>query len=274
MPQLISLLGLVLFANLSLAQNRPISELRSPTWLVRTSCLTEIRQGKQSCWGIVIDFDDARFKTKISSEQLKIYEAKHGTSLLRLMTWHVSRDGKQLIIKFKPGMGDFGTGNRAEVTLYKTAFITPPKQFPNYAVFVQNTDQTNNASANEATKKCARVTRATIEQKFGKPIKCTKDAKEVECYGSAGELTKVRFDSADVVVSIEMFTGNGLDRLTKVLDEILPKNSRGKILQEPKKSPFGSCTVSSEEEYQCITINYFQQLCMDSAPASIRVVWK
>ena len=117
-----------------------VSDLRNPTWQVSTSCLTEIRDGKKSCWGVVIDFEDARFKTKISSQELKIYESKHKTSLLKLMTWHVSRDGKQLVIKFKPGMGDFGTGNQAEITLYKTAFKTPPKQFPDHVIFVQNTD--------------------------------------------------------------------------------------------------------------------------------------
>ena len=149
MRPLILLFGLVLFANTSVSQTRfrPVSELRSPTWLVRTSCLTEIRGGKKSCWGIVIDFDDARFKTRISSQQLKIYEAKHGSSLLRLMTWRVSREGKQLTIKFKPGMGDFGTGNRAEITLYKTAFLTPPRQFPHYVIFVQNTDHRHGNSA-------------------------------------------------------------------------------------------------------------------------------
>ena len=140
MAQLFLLFTLIPIANVANSRWRPISELRSPTWLVRTSCLSEIRGGQKSCWGIVLDVDDARFKRRILPRQLKIYEAKHGTSLLRLMTWHVSSDGKQLIIRFKPGAGDFGSGNRAEITLYKTAFIAPPKHFPVYAVFVQNTD--------------------------------------------------------------------------------------------------------------------------------------
>jgi hypothetical protein len=56
------------------------------------------------------------------------------------MTWRTSRDRKQLTIKFKPGTGDFGTGNQAEITLYKTAFSLPPKNFPEYMVIVQRTD--------------------------------------------------------------------------------------------------------------------------------------
>jgi hypothetical protein len=138
MQQLIVVITLIVFAHISVAksQSRPVS----PTRLIRTSCLAETRGGKKSCWGIVIDFGDSQLKPTISPKQLKIYEAKHGTSLLKLMTWRISRDGKRLIIKFKPGSGDFGSGNRAEITLYKTAFIAPPKGFPEYAIFVQGTD--------------------------------------------------------------------------------------------------------------------------------------
>ena len=111
-----------------------------PEYQSHTSCLIEIRDGKKSCWGIVIDFDDAHLRKTISPQQLRISEAKHGTNLIKLMTWDVSHDGKRLTIKFKPGTGDFGAGNRAKITLYKTSFIVPPKNFPNHAVFVQGTD--------------------------------------------------------------------------------------------------------------------------------------
>jgi hypothetical protein len=106
------------------------------------SCLTEIRAGKQSCWGIVIKFDDAVFRKRVQPNQLRVFEAKHGANLLNLMTWRTSRDRKQLTIKFKPGTGDFGTGNKAGITLYKTAFTLPPKNFPEYIVIVQRTDIT------------------------------------------------------------------------------------------------------------------------------------
>jgi hypothetical protein len=142
MQQTILIVALIVLGNSSTAKSqlRPINELRNPTWQVHTSCLTEIRDGKKSCWGVVIEFQDARFKSKISSQQLKIYEAKHGSSLQKLMIWRVSGNGRRLTLRFKPGTGDFGSGNSAEVTLYKTAFIEPPKAFPDYVVFVQKTD--------------------------------------------------------------------------------------------------------------------------------------
>lgn len=136
MQQLSLAVTLTVFINLSVVFGQP----GPPNYQVRTSCLTDIRAGKKSCWGIVIDVDDAQFKKRISAQQLKIFEAKHGANLLKLMTWGVSRDGKRLTIKFKPGTGDFGTGNRVEITLYKTAFIVPPKDFPEYAIFVRGTD--------------------------------------------------------------------------------------------------------------------------------------
>ena len=107
---------------------------------VSTACLTEIREGKKSCWGVVITFDNARFRKRISPQQLKVSEAKHGYNLIDLMKWRVSQGGRRLTIKFKPGTGDFGTGNQAEVTLFKTAFAQPPKDFPDHLVLVQRTD--------------------------------------------------------------------------------------------------------------------------------------
>ena len=105
-----------------------------------TSCVTESRGGKKSCWGIIVKSADARFKKRVQQSQLKIFESKHGANLINLMTWRTSRDRKQLTIKFKRGTGDFGTGNQAEITLYKRAFSLPPNDFPEYLVIVQQTD--------------------------------------------------------------------------------------------------------------------------------------
>jgi hypothetical protein len=124
------------FVNVSVASG----QLGPPRYKLTTSCLTEIRGGKQSCWGIIVKFDDALFNKRVKRNQLKIFESKHGANLLNLMMWRTSRDRKQLTIKFKPGTGDFGTGNQAEITLYKTAFSLPPKNFPEYLIIVQRTD--------------------------------------------------------------------------------------------------------------------------------------
>lgn len=38
------------------------------------------------------------------------------------MSWRVGRGGKRLVIKFKSGMGDFGSGNSVEVQIDRSAF--------------------------------------------------------------------------------------------------------------------------------------------------------
>ena len=92
--------------------------------------IVENRDGQTSCWGLAVQLDRRTFKKTISRKQVDVSEAKHGRSLTDMMTWHVSPDGKQLIIKFKPGMGDFGTGNWVTVQIDCSAFTesceTPP----------------------------------------------------------------------------------------------------------------------------------------------------
>jgi hypothetical protein len=127
---------LIVFGSMSVAAQ----QFRSSRHPVRTSCLTQIRDGKKSCWGIVIRLEGGLFKKTIRRDELRVVEAKHGANIIDLMNWHTSHGGKQLTIEFKPGRGDFGTGNRVAITLYKTAFALPPANSPNYMTIVQNTD--------------------------------------------------------------------------------------------------------------------------------------
>lgn|SRR5215470_8186072 len=126
-----------------------------------------------------------------------------------------------------------------------------------------------------APKKCERLTRAKIEEKFGKPVKCLNDSEDVECFGDEREPIRVQFNSSHLVTGIEMSTiCYGLRSLMTGLDETVPKSTRGKYLQRRPKSASGSCSVVSEEEYECLRINYSETLCMGCAPASIKAIWK
>lgn len=129
------------------------------------------------------------------------------------------------------------------------------------------------APLNKHSKKCIRLTRADVRTKLGPPIKCLNDSKDVECFGHERTPTKVQFNSSDVVSSIEFSTYSGLHTLMQPLNQILPKENRGKFLQRFESPPPGSCQSVSEEEYACLRITYWQELCMGSAPASIKVTW-
>ena len=133
---LLAVAMLTIFASMYVVAQQP----GRPTHSINTSCLTQIRGGKKSCWGVIIRLEGGLFKKGIRPDELKVVEAKHGTNIIDLTNWHTSHGGKQLTIEFKPGRGDFGTGNRVAITLYKTAFALPPKNFSNDMTLVQSID--------------------------------------------------------------------------------------------------------------------------------------
>jgi hypothetical protein len=102
----------------TLSLSRPNRVPHSPAGIYR---LVENRGGRVSCWGVVIRLSDSRFRGVIRPDQIVIREAKHGHDLRGVMSWRVGRGEKQLVIKFKPGMGDFGSGNRVEVLIERSA---------------------------------------------------------------------------------------------------------------------------------------------------------
>lgn len=89
--------------------------------------LIEKRSGRESCWGVIIQLSKSRFRRVIRPDQIVIREGKYGRDLRGIMIWSVDRSGKQLVLKFKAGMGDFGTGNLVEVQIDRSAFSSPPR---------------------------------------------------------------------------------------------------------------------------------------------------
>ncbi|MDQ3755356.1 MAG: hypothetical protein M3371_11575 [Acidobacteriota bacterium] len=96
--------------------NRPVSS-------TGISRLVERRDGRLSCWGVVIQLDQLKLRPVIKPEQISAVEAKHGHELQEMMTWRGERGERQLVIKFKPGMGDFGSENSVDIRLSRTAFV-------------------------------------------------------------------------------------------------------------------------------------------------------
>jgi len=98
----------------------------------------ETRGGRISCWGVAIHLDRLTFRDTISADALVITEAKHHGDLRELMTWRVGGSGKHLLIQFKPGMGDFGSGNEITVVLDEAAFQPPTRD--RKVIFTMTTD--------------------------------------------------------------------------------------------------------------------------------------
>ena len=104
---------------------------RAPRTSAGIHRLIENRDGRVSCWGVVIRLGRSRFRGVIRPEQIVISEGKHGHDLREIMSWHVGQNGRQLVIKFKPGTGDFGSGNRVEVQVDRSAFRVVDAPSPN-----------------------------------------------------------------------------------------------------------------------------------------------
>jgi hypothetical protein len=102
--------------------------------------LVENRGGRVSCWGVVIRLGNSRFREVIRPEQIVIREAKHGHDLMGMMSWHVGRNGKRLMIKFKPGAGDFGSGNSIGVRVDRSALLGVSESGNNPLEWSINTD--------------------------------------------------------------------------------------------------------------------------------------
>lgn len=112
------LLSFTILSASSMAQSN-----RAPLSAAGITQLVENRGGRVSCWGVVIQLGNSRFRQTINPNQIVIREAKHDHDLRSTMTWYVGQNGKRLVIKFKPGMGDFGSGNRVEVQVDRSAFV-------------------------------------------------------------------------------------------------------------------------------------------------------
>jgi hypothetical protein len=90
--------------------------------------IVETRNGRTSCWGVVIQLRERTFKKSIDPDELTITDAKHSGDLKSIMIWKVDKDGKRLTIKFEAGTGDFGSGNAVMIGISGSAFKTNPEQ--------------------------------------------------------------------------------------------------------------------------------------------------
>ena len=90
--------------------------------------IVETRNGKKSCWGVVIVLKKLTFNKSILTNEITIIEFKHNSDLKDIMIWKVDKSRKKLSVKFKKGAGDFGTGNAVEVTIKASAFKESPTE--------------------------------------------------------------------------------------------------------------------------------------------------
>ncbi len=78
--------------------------------------IIETRNGKRSVWGISLQLSTP-LKQPVTPETISIVESKHSRELRRLMDLRLKQHGQQLDVMFKPGKGDFGSGNTVHISI-------------------------------------------------------------------------------------------------------------------------------------------------------------
>ena len=123
--------------------------------------------------------------------------------------------------------------------------------------------------------RCERLTRSKILKLLGPAVKCSKEMKQTECFGSPAAGYRVQFNEADIVEQIVSFDlCSGVDSLKKDMDRLLSQELRGKFIRKEDLSALGACESAYEEEYECVKMKFAQNNCMGCVPASITITWK
>ena len=145
--------------------------------------------------------------------------------------------------------------------LFVSAFV-PPVQTPN------------------AEKRCPLLTRAEVEKKLGKPVRCHgeitvpgKPEIKYECFGDPEYNILLQTDENDVVKRMTIHHScNGVWSLKKKIDEILPEKARGELLQNTEPT-LGRCVAKSSQKFECLKIEYWEIMCQGCSPASATLTW-
>jgi hypothetical protein len=79
-----------------------------PLRILSASRLIETRKEFRSVWGIRLKL--SRPVANLTKKNLSIMEDKHSRELIGVMNLSVHNDGSEVVLKFKPETGDFGSG--------------------------------------------------------------------------------------------------------------------------------------------------------------------
>jgi hypothetical protein len=116
--------------------------------------------------------------------------------------------------------------------------------------------------------------RRVMEEKFGVATKCSNTVENVACFKIKDVFVQAQFNSSDYAEIIRLSTGcKGLRSLMDAAMQVAPKSSRGKF--RTRIAAGGrSCQPTYVEQYECLTMEYAEELCLGCAPAYIKIILK
>jgi hypothetical protein len=85
----------------------------------------------------------------------------------------------------------------------------------------------------------------------------------------------VKFDSSERAENLIINGSEGIDDLRELLNQLVPKSSRGRFLERGPGKTFRRNWTIYVEEYECLTIEYSEQYApLNSLPAAVNIKWK
>jgi len=112
-----------------------------------------------------------------------------------------------------------------------------------------------------------------LEEILGKPIAAP--AEGPIRFSKNGHLVIVKFSSSERAENLVINGSNGIDDLNKLLNQLVPKSSRGRFLKRGPGKRFSRGWTIYVEEYECLTIEYSENyVIQNSVPAAASITWK
>ena len=134
----------------------------------------------------------------------------------------------------------------------------------------------------ESTERCSgRPQMENLQKTLGQPVDCPSHVKEGKCFRKDSSWIVIQLESSGRIESVFISDSCiGIQGVRALVDSLVPKSCRGKVLPKPTIPKRGtvifgttSCEKGYSEEYECLTIDYSEELCQNCAPASVNVIW-
>jgi hypothetical protein len=114
-----------------------------------------------------------------------------------------------------------------------------------------------------------------LEEILGKPDETPVGAEGLIRFRKHSHSVVVKFDSSERTENLIINGSEGIDDLRELLNQLVPKSSRGRFLERGPGKTFRRNWTIYVEEYECLTIEYSEQYGpLNSVPAAVNITWK
>jgi hypothetical protein len=120
----------------------------------------------------------------------------------------------------------------------------------------------------------AAPSRNTLVEILGKPVESVERIEQVTFRKNSISVS-AHFDSSNRAETIFMSDScRGIHGLTELMNKLVPKYDRGKMVERPIRSDSTICYRTYVEQYECLTIEYSEEMCMNCSHAGAKIKWK